>query len=138
MERPLLSLGLALLSTVPMLAQTAAAPPSGAAALPPGPGKAIAQRMCVACHGLEVVTAKRATPEDWASTVQLMVSRGAEGTDEEVDILTKYLAASFPAVPDKGSPAAPASSPAASTPSTSHLELLPPRFLTELSTVSEL
>lgn len=92
----------------------AAAPPSSP--LPDGPGKAIAQRMCVGCHTLTVVTSKRATPAEWTKVVQLMVIRGAEGTDQEIDTLTRYLAANFgpSAPPSTPRPEAPA--PADDTP----------------------
>ena len=64
-------------------------------ALPPGEGKTIVERMCSSCHALKVVTSKRASPEQWAQLVDQMVSRGAEGTDEEIETVTEYLAKNF-------------------------------------------
>ena len=64
-------------------------------ALPPGPGKPIVERMCGSCHALKVVTSKRASPEQWAQLVEQMVSRGAEGTDEEIETVTEYLSKNF-------------------------------------------
>jgi len=64
-------------------------------ALPPGEGKPIVERMCGSCHALKVVTSKRASPEQWAQLVDQMVSRGAEGTDEEIETVTEYLAKNF-------------------------------------------
>jgi hypothetical protein len=77
--------------------------------LPDGPGKAIVLRMCVGCHKTNVITAKHATKEQWSSIVQQMVSRGADGTDEEIAIVVNYLAASFPAVDAPATPPAPPS-----------------------------
>jgi competence protein ComEA len=75
-------------------------------ALPPGEGKPIVERMCSSCHALKVATSKRASPEQWAQLVDQMVSRGAEGTDEEVQTVVEYLSKNFgldspPAAVDK-------------------------------------
>jgi hypothetical protein len=67
-------------------------------ALPDGAGKAIVQRMCVGCHNLKTVTSNHATKEQWSETVQQMVSRGADGTDEEIATVIDYLAKNFPPV----------------------------------------
>lgn len=64
--------------------------------LPDGPGKPIVQRMCTGCHSLKTVISKHATKEQWSATVQQMVSRGADGTDEEVATVIDYLAKNFP------------------------------------------
>ncbi len=68
--------------------------------LPDGPGKDVVKRMCSSCHGLEVVTGTRKTKERWQNTVDVMVSRGATGTDEEIDLVINYLADHF--APAKG------------------------------------
>ena len=64
-------------------------------ALPPGEGKPIVERMCGSCHALKVVTSKRASPEQWSQVVDQMVSRGAEGTDEEIETVVDYLSKNF-------------------------------------------
>jgi hypothetical protein len=100
----------ALTTTLPVVAQ------NDAAALPEGAGKAVIQRMCVGCHQISVITAKRATKEQWSTLVQQMVSRGADGSDEDINIVVDYLSKNFPATPDKTAPAttpAPASTPPA-------------------------
>jgi competence protein ComEA len=63
--------------------------------LPPGAGKPIVERMCSSCHALKVVTSKRASPEQWAQLVDQMVSRGAEGTDDEIETVVEYLSKNF-------------------------------------------
>jgi|SRR5579862_5057557 competence protein ComEA len=65
--------------------------------LPPGDGKAIVQRACVGCHTLKVVTSKRATPQQWSTLVDQMISRGAEVEDDEIEALVAYLSKNFPA-----------------------------------------
>jgi mono/diheme cytochrome c family protein len=67
--------------------------------LPDGAGKPIVQRMCVGCHSLKTVTSKHATKDQWSTIVQQMVSRGADGTDEEIEIVVDYLAKNFPPLP---------------------------------------
>jgi hypothetical protein len=66
------------------------------APLPEGAGKAVVQKMCVGCHKVKVITSKRATKEQWTTIVQQMVSRGADGTDEEIATVIDYLATNFP------------------------------------------
>jgi hypothetical protein len=81
-------------------------PATPADPLPDGPGKKVVQRMCTSCHDLKTVTAKHATHDEWASTVDLMVSRGADGSDADVDAVVKYLSKNFG--PEETPPAAPA------------------------------
>src|ERR1700682_4690402 len=79
-----------LLTTVFLLAASA-----NAAALPPGKGKAIVQRTWISLHALKVVTAKRASKEQWSAIVDQMISRGADLNDDEVEIIVDYLARNF-------------------------------------------
>jgi cytochrome c553 len=87
--------------------------------LPDGPGKDVVLKMCTACHGTEQFTSRRASPDDWAATVQLMVSRGAEGSDQDIDVVTKYLSKNFPLPPAQPAPSTPApATPATPAPAT--------------------
>ena len=63
--------------------------------LPAGKGKGVLERMCTACHGLTQVTEIRNPKKLWANLVDEMVSRGAEGTDDEVNTLVSYLSRNF-------------------------------------------
>jgi competence ComEA-like helix-hairpin-helix protein len=63
--------------------------------LPEGPGKAVTERMCKPCHGLDNVVRERRTKDRWTEIVDDMVSRGAKGTDAEIDQVIDYLAAHF-------------------------------------------
>jgi competence ComEA-like helix-hairpin-helix protein len=72
----------------PVLAQTAQN-------LPAGKGKAEFTRVCGQCHGVEVVVRNSASPDGWAAIVDDMVSKGAQGTDDDFELVTKYLATNF-------------------------------------------
>ncbi len=63
--------------------------------LPDGPGKAVTEKMCAPCHGLENVVKARLTKEGWSKEVDDMVARGATGTDDEIEQVINYLAANF-------------------------------------------
>jgi competence protein ComEA len=65
--------------------------------LPEGPGKDVTEKMCSACHGLQNVIKARMTKDGWTAMVDDMVARGAEGTDDEIEKVTNYLAANFSA-----------------------------------------
>jgi quinoprotein glucose dehydrogenase len=60
--------------------------------LPEGSGKPVFEKMCSQCHGLDVALAHPRTREQWRSTVEDMVARGARGTNSEIDQVVNYLA----------------------------------------------
>lgn len=64
---------------------------------PPGPGLDLIKQKCVACHPIAMITSKRKTPEDWATTVDTMAGRGAEVSPEEMDVITQYLSKAYSA-----------------------------------------
>jgi mono/diheme cytochrome c family protein len=90
--------------------------------LPDGEGKAVVQKMCTGCHNLKTVTSKHATREQWNTIVQQMVSRGADGTDEEIETVINYLAKNFPPQKDEKQESAPAPAPRSSL-ITPHIKL---------------
>ena len=67
--------------------------------LPEGPGKAVTEKVCHGCHSFVVITQSRATKDHWEAIVDNMVSRGAEGTDDELEQVVVYLTSNFG--PDK-------------------------------------
>ena len=69
--------------------------------LPDGKGKELVENSCAACHGLDVVVSQHASKDGWASIVDYMVSRGANGTPEEIQTIVDYLAKNFPPLPEK-------------------------------------
>ena len=96
----------AALFLVPVLASAQGA--DTAPPMPDGPGKVIIQRSCVACHSVKNITAKHADQDEWNSIVQMMVSRGADLTDDEITVVVKYLTEHYGPVKDqKAAPAPP-------------------------------
>jgi cytochrome c5 len=76
-------------------AQTQTQAPAADPPLPDGPGKEIVLRTCVKCHALKIVTNKHATEDEWAASVNNMVNRGAQLSDDEVDTVIDYLSKNF-------------------------------------------
>jgi competence ComEA-like helix-hairpin-helix protein len=63
--------------------------------LPEAKGRDLYEKICGTCHGTEVVFKTRTTKAKWKDTVDEMASRGAEGTDEQLDTIIDYLAKCF-------------------------------------------
>lgn len=77
----------------PVAAETKAAPPAPSPAA--SEAKALMEATCGACHDLGMVTNVRQSREEWALTVDRMISFGAPlGADEEAKIID-YLAATY-------------------------------------------
>ena len=72
--------------------------------LPDGDGKALVQRVCAGCHGLETAVDSTRTESEWRGVVDSMAGRGAQGTDAEFKLIVAYLAKNF----GKGPTAVPA------------------------------
>jgi hypothetical protein len=62
---------------------------------PPGPGLDLINERCAFCHTTAQVLSVRKSPEAWASTVQLMIDRGAELNADEEKAMIDYLIANF-------------------------------------------
>jgi putative heme-binding domain-containing protein len=62
---------------------------------PKGTGRAAFQRICGACHSVNVATSQRMTRAEWSGVVNDMVSRGAQGTSGELDSIVNYLSTNF-------------------------------------------
>ncbi len=60
--------------------------------LPDGEGKGLVLANCIQCHGLQEITGQRKDAENWRRTVHDMVSRGAQVSWAEADLITSYLA----------------------------------------------
>ena len=63
--------------------------------LPDGPGKDGLTKVCSSCHELEVVTSARRTKNGWQQTIDDMIARGAEGSDEDMEAVLSYLTTYF-------------------------------------------
>lgn len=65
------------------------------AQLPDGKGKDALRKICANCHEIETVIASRRTRIGWERSVDDMISRGAEGSDEDMDAVVEYLTTFF-------------------------------------------
>ncbi len=69
--------------------------------LPEDPGKQILQAKCLICHTADYVTQQRLTPAQWRSTVEKMRKFGSPLADDDIKVLTDYLARNWTAdLPD--------------------------------------
>ncbi len=84
-----------LLSSLVICVAASALPAAENDDLPEGNGKEIFVRMCSNCHALKQVTKARFHRNFWESVVDDMVSRGAEGTEEEASVVVGYLTRNF-------------------------------------------
>ena len=84
------------LLVISLLSLTSAVPRAFAADdLPDGRGKDVFQKMCSNCHGLDQVTSVKNSKKQWSYVVDDMVSRGAEGSDDDVNAVISYLSRNF-------------------------------------------
>jgi cytochrome c5 len=53
--------------------------------------KDILENRCTVCHNLDVVLKAKKNNAEWESTINRMISNGAQLNDEEKEALIKYL-----------------------------------------------
>ena len=58
-------------------------------------GKAVFEKKCVSCHGLDKVRSKKKTEKEWLLTVEKMKKKGASLNEEEVKSVVEYLAKNY-------------------------------------------
>jgi competence ComEA-like helix-hairpin-helix protein len=58
-------------------------------------GKTLVERICVSCHEMDTVTGERRTRIGWEQSVGEMVSRGADGSEQEMAEVVAYLTKNF-------------------------------------------
>ena len=58
-------------------------------------GQSLMQERCSVCHSTSRITSAHKTAAEWTTTVQKMVSRGAQLNSQEQQTLLDYLAANF-------------------------------------------
>jgi cytochrome c5 len=63
--------------------------------LPAGEGQAIVNGACTSCHGVDLITGKKATQQDWAGIVDRMRGYGVTLNDAQVKTLMDYLVKNF-------------------------------------------
>jgi putative heme-binding domain-containing protein len=69
-------------------------------ALPDGKGKAEFERTCTTCHTVAMSTRLNKSHDEWVGIVNDMVSRGAQGSQADLDNVVLYLTTNFG--PSKG------------------------------------
>ncbi len=69
-----------------------------AQALPAGDAKALVETACTTCHAATMITNAGHTHEDWKLLVERMVSAGADVPQNQMAMVTDYLAKNFPEV----------------------------------------
>lgn len=67
------------------------------AQLPDGPGKAETEKLCSQCHELARSISLHQDRAGWDATVTKMVGLGAKASDSDIQLVTEYLAAHYPA-----------------------------------------
>ena len=73
----------------------AAIAPAVGQELPDAKGKDALQRVCTGCHEMAAVTGSRRTKIGWQQNVDDMISRGAQGSDADIEAVVEYLTANF-------------------------------------------
>jgi competence protein ComEA len=77
-----------IVSSLPASQENAARPPEVKS-------NALVEKICASCHEMDVVTAARRTRIGWEQSVADMVSRGADGTGQEMEEVVAYLTKYF-------------------------------------------
>lgn len=72
--------------------------------LPDAPGKALVTESCMQCHGIDVILARRRTPDEWSQTVSQMIGYGASLTDAQFQGIIAYLSNNLAQYNDAGRP----------------------------------
>ncbi|MEE8348415.1 MAG: hypothetical protein V3R94_02520 [Acidobacteriota bacterium] len=85
-------LGVAGWLVLPLLARVQQPGGEAADSLPEGNGQALVSASCVGCHSLETSVNRGRSREEWVTTINDMVSRGAQISPEDADTITDYLA----------------------------------------------
>ncbi len=68
--------------------------------LPDGDAKNLVEDACSACHSLTNITNSQGhTPEEWKTTISMMLNVGAAVPPEKVEMVTNYLIKNFPEKP---------------------------------------
>ena len=59
--------------------------------LPDGPTKDKMLQLCVGCHELDLVVARRHTRTEWEGVIEDMIARGTKGSEQELEQVIEYL-----------------------------------------------
>ena len=65
--------------------------------LPDGKAKTLIQNTCIECHGLDMVVSSNMSPDEWKTTLDQMIKRGATLNKDEREVVLEYLTVYFSA-----------------------------------------
>lgn len=65
--------------------------------LPDGKAKTLIQNTCTECHGLDMVVSSNMSPDEWKTTLDQMIKRGASLSKDEREVVLEYLTVYFSA-----------------------------------------
>jgi competence protein ComEA len=68
---------------------------SASAELPPGPGQSLVVQLCGRCHSPELAASQHQSHQQWEGTISKMIGLGAQGTDDQFEIIATYLTKNF-------------------------------------------
>jgi cytochrome c5 len=83
-------------TAVPTQAGEATVAPTQIQAPPALDGQTLLEERCTRCHDLSRVEQARKTADEWRTTVERMVGKGANLTPQEQEALIQYLAETYP------------------------------------------
>ena len=75
--------------------QTTPAAQASGGGLPDGPGKDTTVRVCGLCHEPRRAASVRLTRDGWATVIDGMRKRGAQGTDDDFAVVLDYLSTHY-------------------------------------------
>jgi len=64
-------------------------------AFPAGPGQAVVQKACAACHPPAIMADKHYDAAKWSEVVDQMIGKGAEIADTDYDVIVAYLTRTY-------------------------------------------
>lgn len=84
-------------ATQPPAAVTEAQPATQPPAAPPATldGKALAQERCTACHSFDRIQNAQKTADEWKTTVDRMIGKGAQLNADEAIAVVDYLSKTY-------------------------------------------
>jgi competence protein ComEA len=59
------------------------------------PVEQLVTERCTRCHDLSVVSARRASAEEWHQIIERMQTNGAQVSDDELETIVQYLAKTY-------------------------------------------
>ncbi|HKU14108.1 MAG TPA: hypothetical protein VJQ52_06905 [Steroidobacteraceae bacterium] len=59
------------------------------------PVEQLVTERCTKCHDISVVSARRASAEEWHQIIERMQTNGAQVSDDELETIVQYLAKTY-------------------------------------------